>query len=261
MSAGNVLNVIGCLFLVGFVIEVVTTAKTHPGSIWKSTQLTLQVSMGGPKGLLFIGGILGLALTLFQPILSDWLPPIPALLSVGVSLLALNGACLPPTFLFLAASREPGFLLASDVQISVAPLKIVHLLNSFEAGPAVGESIHRSEYRVADNWQRAVRTLSAISPVIIVDIRELTPNVYTEIIHLVETGLHYRVFLVADGARAPKQVSRLCHRMAVRICIVTPQLLQLALSGIGWTVLFHRVDSVFRFLEADMLDIARTGRE
>ncbi|MGD0789177.1 MAG: hypothetical protein ABR898_14435 [Terracidiphilus sp.] len=256
MSAKNLLDVLGCMFLLMSAIQMFMTAKTHRGFIWKSIRLTSQVSLGGAKVLLLIGGLIGLASAVLQPLLSDWIPPLPALLVIGASLLALNGACQPPTFLFLAASRERGFLLASDIELLVPPLKLVHLLNSFEAGVFVGDSIHYSEFRVSNNWQQAVRTFSVVSPAIIVDIRELTSNVYQEIVHLAEAGLHNRVFLVADGARAPEEISRLCQMLGIRICIVSPQLLRNGLSRIGWTVLFHRVDSVFHFLEARMVKIA-----
>ena len=133
---------------------------------------------------------------------------------------------------------------------------MVHLLDSFQAGAVVGDSLRHSKYRVASDWQRAVRTLSNISPVIIVDMRELTLNVYREIVHLVEAGLHSQVFLIAERAQAPAEVSRLCHKFGVRICIVTPELLGLALTRIGWTILFRSVGNVFRYIELKMMDIA-----
>jgi hypothetical protein len=258
MDAQNLLNIVGCLFLLMFGIQVLTTIRSHQRFSIAAVRQMTQVSMGGGKALLLFGGVLGLASALLQPVLSDWIPPLPPLMMIGVSLLALNGACLPPTFLLLAASQTGGFSFANDVQLSVAPLKMVHLLDSFQAGAIVGDALHQSEYRVSSNWQRAVRTLSRISPVIIVDVRELTPNVYREIVRLVETGLHSRVFLIAEKAQAPTDVARLCHQFGVRICVVTPELLEAALGRVGWTVLFRSVGNVFRFLELKMLNIAAT---
>lgn len=134
MSAKNILDVVGCLFLLMFAIQVITTVKAHRGLNWKAIRQMSQVSMGGAKALMLFGGLAGLALALLQPVLSDWIPPFPPLLIIGVSVLALNRACLPPTFLFLGASQAGGFSLATDLLLTVAPLKIVHLLASRDAG-------------------------------------------------------------------------------------------------------------------------------
>lgn len=255
MSARSILDIVGCLFLLMFALQVFTTVRAHRGLSGRAIRYMSRVSLGGVKSLLLIGGLVGLMSAIFQPLFMEWIPPLPPFLIIGVSLLALNGACLPPTFLFLAASREGGVSLASELQFTVAPLKIVHLLDSFQAGPIVGDSLHHSEYRVSSDWQRAVRILSGISPVIIVDIRDLTPNVYREVAHLVKARLHSKTFLIAESAQAPAEVSRLCNQYGVRICVVTPQLLKLALNRIGWTVLSQPVGNIYRFLELRMLSL------
>jgi len=256
MNAIDILNLVGCAFLLLSVIQIIAAVKAQRGLGMAAIRQMSRVSMGGGKALLLLGGLVGLASAILQPVLSDWIPPLPPLLTIGLSLIALNGACLPPTFLFLAASQAGGFSLANEIQFTIAPLKIVHLLDSFQAGAVVGDALHQSEYRVATDGQRAVRTLSKISPVIIVDIRELTLNVYLEVVHLAEARLHNRVFLIAERAQAPAEISRLCHQFGVRICVVTPELLEAALSQIGWTVLFRSVGNVFRFLELKILNIA-----
>jgi hypothetical protein len=259
MNATSILDVVGGLFLLIFVLQVVATVKAHRGLSGKAFRQMTRVSLGGAKALLLICGLGGLASSALQPFLSDWIPPFSPLLVIGGSLLALNAACLPPTFLFLAASKEGGFSLASELQFAVPPLKMVHLLDSFSAGSVLGESLHPSEYRVASDWQRAVRSLAAISPVIIVDVRNLTPNVHREVIHLVEAGMHNKAFLVAESAQAPAEVSRLCAQSGARICVVTPHLLRLALGGVGWTVLFRSPGGVYRLLELKMQNIAQAS--
>ncbi|OGF63824.1 MAG: hypothetical protein A2Y62_03535 [Candidatus Fischerbacteria bacterium RBG_13_37_8] len=117
MSAKNVLNVVGCLFLLMFALQAFTTVKANRELVWKAIRKMLMVSLGGAKALLLIGGIIGLAYPIFQLLLSDWIPPFPPLFTIGVSLLALNGACLPPTFLFLAASQGAGFSLAHEIDL------------------------------------------------------------------------------------------------------------------------------------------------
>src|SRR4030042_2094018 len=92
MSAKNVLNVVGCLFLLMFALQAFTTVKANRELVWKAIRKMLMVSLGGAKALLLIGGIIGLAYPIFQLLLSDWIPPFPPLFTIGVSLLALNGA-------------------------------------------------------------------------------------------------------------------------------------------------------------------------
>jgi hypothetical protein len=258
MSAKLILDIGGCLFLLVFALQIFTTIKARGGL--RGIRQVTRVSLRGVKALLLIGGVLALVSAICQPLLVDLFPPFPPLLIIGASLLALNAACLPPTFLFLGASQEGGFSLASDLQYAVTPLKIMHLLDSRQAGPIVGEHLHQFEYRVTHDWQRAVRALSGLTPVIIVDIRVLTPNVYREVVQLIEARLHNRVFLVVDAAHAPAAISRLCHQSGVRICVVTSELLQGALRGIGWTLITCHVGDIHRFIELRMLSIAAGGR-
>jgi len=257
MSIEIILNLVGCLFLLVFAVQAFAEVKTHRGFSTKAILQMAKVSLSGVKVFLLIGGVIGLISVIFQPLLLDWIPPLPPLFVIGISLLALSGTCLPPTFLFLAASQESGFSLASEFSATVAPLKMVHLLDTFDAGALVATSLNHSDYRVVNDWQRTVRKLSNISPVIIVDIRKLTPNVCRELAHLAEAKLHNKTFLVAESAQAPAEVSRLCNQSGVRFYVVTPQLLELALNRIGWIVLLQPVNNLSSFLEQRMLKIAQ----
>jgi len=80
MSAKNTLDIVGCLFLLMFGIQVFTTIKAHRGLSSRAIRQMAQVSMGGVKALLLFGGVAGLASALLQPVLSDWIPPFPPLL-------------------------------------------------------------------------------------------------------------------------------------------------------------------------------------
>ncbi|HEX7181498.1 MAG TPA: hypothetical protein VF756_06615 [Thermoanaerobaculia bacterium] len=252
MTSSSILDIAGGLFLLIFGVQVVTTIKTHGGPLWRAVREMTRVTLRGPKALLLIGGVVGLMNALFQQLAPSWVPPIPPLLLIGISLVALNGACLPPAILYLAASRASGFSFASELQIAVAPLKVVHMLQSFEAGAILGDEIHESEYRVRANWQQAVRALSTIAPLIIVDGRVPSASVRQEIRHIIDSGLHDRTFFIADEHGALPALSEVSLPRAMDLRIATSEQLLEALRGLWWSLFSSRTRGMVQYLETRM---------
>jgi hypothetical protein len=237
MRSSVIFDTIAVFFFLLFAIQILVTAKAYGGLPTKALWAMTRVTIRGPKVLLLVSGILGLFDSLFQPLLSSWIPPFPRLFLAGLSLVALNGACLPPTVLYLAASKAKGFSLASELQFSIAPLKIVHLLDTFQAGAILGDQLHQSEFRVGANWQKAVRTFSEITPLIIVDGRVVTEPILQEITHILNSGLHNRTFFVADETGGVPALSCLTLPREAKLQIATSQQLLSGLKGLGWKVL------------------------
>jgi hypothetical protein len=119
---------------------------------------------------------------------------------------------------------------------AVAPIKVAHLLNSFEAGAIFGDQIHMSEYRVADRWGEAVRRLCDIAPLILLDSREVTLPVLQEIQYILESGKRCRtVFITEDNGAMPA-----LHSFEDGfVFTLTPKAAIASFSGLGWKILFR----------------------
>lgn len=248
------LNIVGGISLIFFSIQVLTTVNVYGKFPTKAVKEMMRVTLRSPKLLLFVAAILGLFDSLFQPFLSSWIPPFPRLLITGLSLIALNGACLPPTFLYLAASNAKAFSLMSDLQFAIAPLKIVHMLETFQAGAVPGDQINQSGYRVSGNWQQAVRSLAEITPLIIVDCRVVTESVIQETDYILKSGLHDRTFFVADDIGRVPTLSYLNLPQNTKLNILTSQQLINTLQRIGWKFLLSNKKNLVQHVNGKLKD-------
>lgn len=88
--------------------------------------------------------------------------------------------------------------------MACAPLKLVHLLHSIQAGPTEVDILQPAEYRVAQGWHQAVRKLAAYAPIIILDLRAMTRPVELEFVHIVRSDLYKKtIFLMTDQQTLP----------------------------------------------------------
>lgn len=244
----KILDVVGALFLLLFFIQWISTIRAFHGLPWRAVWGTIGVTFHSSKVLLLFGVIVFLFYALFQAIFPSAITLFPStLFLIGLITIGLNGSCLPPTVLYLAASRQEAILLASKLQTAVSPLKFVHLLNRFEAGAILGENIYHSDYRVEKNWQKAVRTLSAITPLIILDARKLTLPITQEIEHIIEAGLEHRTIFIYGKYDAMSDIIMASITQNVIKHTATPEQLTKALQGIGWELLSGRVKDVFQY--------------
>ena len=180
----NLLDIFGTILLVFAAIQLITAIKVFKPlprrAIWGMATFTLR----GKKALIMLGGLFGLtsaaAAALFPEATAGWILPFPRFFQCGISLVALNAGCLPPAFLFLGASRQPAFNLLSEIPLAIAPLKLVHMIESIEAGSVIHEQIDSDDYRVRNDWRNAVRMVSELAPIILIDLRVLSRSVIDE---------------------------------------------------------------------------------
>lgn len=231
------LELLGWLCVFFFGLQLVATLRAHHGLPRRAVREMTEVTLGG-RTLLLFAGLLALLDALLEPLLSDWIPPLPRPLLLGMGLLALDAACLPPTVLYLATSSGVASLLYSEVMLAVAPLKTVQLLDPSKAGFGADSTIHRTGYRVRRDWQAAVRKLCAITPLIIVDARVPSDGLSEEISHLVDSGLHHRSLFISndDGDLPALRFVRLPP--AIVLVTARPQELVSTLRGLAWRCLW-----------------------
>ncbi len=237
------LNVLGggCMFFAA--LEVVATAKAGSLSA-RSIRRTARIALAGGKVMILACAIL----LLIQPLtFPGFFPP---LLSPGLSFILFNRVLLPPSLLFLGSSDPQAFTLFSMINENIKPLKTVHLLDHLKAGYAVGEALRQDGNRVGDDWQRAVTALMTVTPLIVIDARNVTRNLFAEISYAIGAGLQDRVFLVASSRDSLWTIEQLCLRRKVRLRVVTPEQLAGAIARFGWSVMFRRVGTLARHLES-----------
>jgi hypothetical protein len=230
------------LFIFG--LQLLATRAAFGHLFLASTATMIRVTLRGRKIILLVAGLSGLITASLQSQIS-WIPPFPPLLLTGFSLLALNGACLPPAVLYLGVSRRDGWVLTKPLQRTVAPLKFIHLLDSsLEINPSTRREVRRSEFRVwrKADWQHIVRQLSGIAPIVIVDARNKTASLEHEIKQIIRSGFDGRTFFLSDPIGRCKALSGVEIPSTVRLHVTTPDRMIHSLRRIGWLCILH--DSV-----------------
>ena len=236
------LDILTMVFLVIFGLQVVATRAAFGSLFLASSATMIRVTLRGPKVLLLICGVLGLLGASFQPQYPPGIPPFPPLLLAALSLLALNGACLPPAVLYLAASRRDSWTLVWPLQRAAVPLKFVHLLDSsLEIQAFTRSQVRQTGFRVWSkaDWQLVVRQLSGIAPIVIVDGRAETPSLIHEIHQIIKSGFHRRTFFLCDRHGKCKALSKIDPQGATNLRLTTPERLLRSLHGIGWLCIMH----------------------
>jgi hypothetical protein len=239
MMAKYILDVVGLLFLFAFGVQVLATLRAYGSLPARAVLITIRTSLRSSKLFILLASIAVLFGSIFQPIMSSWIPPLPPLLEVGGALIGLNIACLPPTVLYLASSTPEGILLGNDLLGTVAPLKLINFLESFhsEAPLAERENIRPSSYRVSGNWEKTVMDFCEFVPLIIVDTRVMTAPVIAEINHILNSGLEQRTFFVAGQHGVEPALLYIGMLLKRKIQISTPSELVFALRRIGFKTL------------------------
>jgi hypothetical protein len=239
MNLKTALDILTALCLIVFGLQVLATRAAFGSLFLVSTATMARVTLRGPKILLLICGLQGLLLAAFHP---SWAPPFPPMLMTGLSLLVLNGACLPPAVLYLGVSRRDGWMLAGPLQRAVVPLKFIHLLDSsLEIDPFSRTEARMTGFRVWPkvDWRPVVRELAGIAPVLIVDGRTESPSLTHEIDQIIKSGFQRRVFFLGDARGNCRALSKIGAHVGTMIHVTTPDRLIRSLRGIGWLCILH----------------------
>ena len=211
------------------------------------------ISLRSGKAMLLFGGIVVLFCSIFQSLLSSWIPPFPAVLTTGLGLTALGGACLPPGIFYLSASKPSGFSFVYNLMFAIAPMKVTHLLNTFESGAILGDQIHMSEYRVNQGWQMAVRNLSNIAPLIILDARIITPNVRKEVQFVINSENRLKTIFITEEDGSSPAFSYLESLNDGCIFTLPPKAAIESLQGIGWRSIIHGKKAINELIESGLI--------
>lgn len=250
MSGSELLNIFGLLLILLFIAQLFTVIRVYKGSILKSIGIMTSIALRSGKALLLFGGTVALFCSIFQSSLSSWIPPFPAVLTTGLGLVALGGACLPPGIFYLSASKPSGFVFVYDLMFAIAPMKVTHLLNTFESGAILGDQVHMSEYRVTKGWQKAVRTLCNIVPLIILDARIITPHVLEEVQLILNSENKLRTIFITEEDGSSPAFSYLEALYDGFIFTLPPKAAIATLKGIGWRSLIRGKKAIDELIEA-----------
>jgi hypothetical protein len=115
MSGSNLLDIFGLMLILVFMMQLFAVVRVYKRSVLKSILVMTSVSLRSGKVLLLFGSIVVLFCAFFESLLSSWIPPFPQILSTGLGLVALGGACLPPGIVYLAASQASGFSFVHEL--------------------------------------------------------------------------------------------------------------------------------------------------
>lgn len=256
------------------VVVALVTMKVFRGIPIRAIVATTIIACRGAKLFIVLPSILFLTQSMFPDLLSHWIPPFPRAIESAIALFALCTTCLPPAFLFLAASNEPSLALLHTFQRSVSPLRVVHLLNIstperlLEAGANSayanrGKELNYDRFRVRRTWQTAVRRFSHIAPAIIVDARIITPAVAEELHHLVGQKLCERTFLVVSQLDSPFADTPAFRDLGrAPFHFVSVAAFQRALPLLGWCWLASSSSGLVAFLARQIeRRLSRTSEE
>lgn len=249
----NLLDIIGLLFILLFMAQLIAVIRIYKGGILKSIRIMASVSLRSGKAFLLFGGTIALFCSIFQSLLSSWIPPFPPVLLTGLGLVALGGACLPPGLIYLGASQSSGFFFVQKLMSAIAPMKVTHLLNSFEAGAILGDQVHQSEYRVTKGWQEAVRSLCNIAPLIILDSRIITPYVLEEVQHILNSDNKHRTIFLSEKDGSSPILKFLDDSHNGFVFTLTPEAAVASLNGVGWRSLIRGRKAINEMIETGFL--------
>ena len=252
----NLLNVFGSLCIFLFMAQLIAVIRIYKGGILKSIRVMTSVSLQSGKAFLLFGGTVALFSSVFQDLLSSWIPPFPPVLLIGLGMVALGGACLPPGIFYLSASEPSGFTFVHSLMFAIAPMKVTHLLNSFEAGAILGDQVHMSEYRVTKRWQEAVRSLCNIAPLIVLDSRIITPYVLEEVRLILNSENRLKtIFLTEEDGSS--QIFTLMARGVLNndgfLFTLSPKAAAASLNGVGWRSLIRGKNAINELIETGFL--------
>lgn len=236
-----------------FIAQLFAVIRVYKGSTLKSIGIMTSITLRSGKALLLFGGTVELFCSIFQSSLSSWIPPFPVVLTTGLGMVALGGACLPPGIFYLSASKPSGFTLVYSLMFAIAPMKVTHLLNTFEAGAILGDLIHMSEYRVTKGWQEAVRTLCNIAPLIILDSRVITPHVLKEVQLILNSENKFRTIFITEDDGSSPILTYLDSLHNGYFFTLPPEAAVASLKGVGWRVLIRGKEAIDELIETGFI--------
>lgn len=139
--------------------------------------------------------------------LDEILPPIPLCFVLGGVITFIGYSCLPPSVLFLAASRPDQRSLAINLVRAFRPYRVVYLLSDDRSvGIYDHEDFTHNNLRTPDevDWRSVVHPLMDIVPTVAIDARVVSPAVVEEIQRMVANGnIGKCVFIVGPSGTCP----------------------------------------------------------
>jgi hypothetical protein len=251
------LNVAGGVGLWCGLVLILLSARVGQGSLLRRAQLTVRVTLNSRKCITITGAAAAIFAGAFKPWLGELAAGLPRLFFLGVGVLLLVRELLPPSGLFLAASRDKGRSLLRTLHRFCYPLRFVHLLNIAGAGMS---EISASQIRVFSNWRNAVNALSDAVPLLVVDLRVNTSHVIAEVQNIFDRNLLEKTVFVVDERFPDLSLLTLYTHSSKsdRAMVASPKMLQDAMRDLALEVLQRPVARPFETL-AKSLKIVNIG--
>jgi hypothetical protein len=240
------MNIAGIIGLWYGLVLIIYSARVGQGAILRQARLTVRVTLNSRKCITITGATVALLVGAFKPLLGEPFAGFPRFFLLGAGALLLVRALLPPSVLFLAASRDKGRSLLRTLQ-RCYPLRLVHLLNISGAGMP---GLSASQVRVFSNWRRAVDAFSDATPILVVDLRVTTGHVHTEVKNIFDRCLLEKTVFVVDE-KFPDFSLLVLYQLAAKVdraVVATPDMLEDAMRDLALDVLRGPVSMPFETL-------------
>lgn len=235
MTNLQIINIVGLCFISYSLIQWFSGIRFSSKFSFKELKTFLSITLRSKKVFAFIAGfslILGSISQLFAPGL---LPPFPILLVIGLSLIAINISCLPPSILFLGTSRPKGYGMIQKFDFLVPPLKIIHFLSTDWLNVYEFERLNQNNFRVFKDWKPIVKSLCFISPLIVIDTREVSNSVLEECNIIFSNKLHHKTIFISDNIGRTPVLDEMSNLPNDRLNILTLNNCARFLKGVGWS--------------------------
>lgn len=268
MDASSILDFIGECALFLSVIRAVTVINVGGWRCWRSIALMMGISLRGPQLFIVASAIMILIFTLTSAFTSPIRSFATPLFDFGVASYLLVRIWSPPAILYLSASKRRGFGLLIRLRFLASPLKVAHLLIIYPHVSLIGHFIVRlvvfglDEYRVFWNWQNAVRSLSQVASIIIIDARTPSPALTEELTHNASAGLNHRTFIVYDEHGLDERgcvpgLGGISYPLYSELRLVPSIQFPEAMAGLWWSWLTSRRINLPQLLENRILKVKR----
>jgi hypothetical protein len=129
----------------------------------------------------------------------------------------------PPAVLLLGASQREVFRLQAEIEMAVRDNRVVSLLNlpAMPMPEDLAHEIHEWDvFRVPDQaqWERMVRALESITPIVVLDSRIQSEHVTRELQFMLDPQrIHKLIVVVADGDQRPS-ADKFLRLPSKRVC-------------------------------------------
>lgn len=179
------LDIAGCLVLLVALWHWAVAWRANGGFVWRTfaAMLFMAVRSSRKRATLGAAVVVPIVLTINAVGGLDVVPPVPLGLVVACWVLAVTLLGMPPGLLLLGTSVPEHRSFYEQVMAVSRPLRLVHLLNAEALEATRGSRLEFASLRVAGgrSWFTVVDTLVDLVPVVVLDIRRLTPAVVREL--------------------------------------------------------------------------------